>query len=234
MLIVGTTAYATSFDEGIKAFNERDYEKAQALFEAVIEKTPQDASGYYNLGLTHQELKHYGKAIWAYEKTLKYTPNDSEAKKNLAYCHTALGSSQEYTPYLNRMESAMYSINTDTWAILAIVASLLLATCLIAFARSKQVSSRKLYLILGFLFTLVLVVSTFTAKASNAYVQESNYGIITQDSILVYSAEKPDMSIGSLPEGMRVYKKEELDQRTSVESANGETYIVNTVDVEFI
>ncbi|MDG1658211.1 MAG: tetratricopeptide repeat protein [Crocinitomicaceae bacterium] len=66
-----TVIAGSNFDEGIKAFEKKEYNTAIEKFKASLEVTPNDVASYYNLGLAHHESKSYGDAIWSFEKALK-------------------------------------------------------------------------------------------------------------------------------------------------------------------
>ncbi|MCH2224366.1 MAG: tetratricopeptide repeat protein [Crocinitomicaceae bacterium] len=233
-LLIASPSLSSSFEEGIKSFHKKEYKKAIRQFEKAIQESPNDASSYFNLGLSFQKLNLFGKSIWAFEKASKLTPNDIGIKAQIETSYTELGRIEEYHPRLNRMQSALFGISSNQWSIIAIITSILVAFCLILFARSTQVSSRRLLLTFSFLLFCVLILSTYTAKASFDHRSDTNNAIVTKPEIPIFSSEKEKIEIGKLLEGTQLYKLKKQNNLISVESVNGEVYLINPNDVEFI
>lgn len=233
-LLPWTVIAGSNFDEGIKAFEKKEYNLAIEKFRASLENTPNDVASYYNLGLSYHEVKSYGSAIWSFEKVLKLSPSDAAAKQGIDRSYNALNPKQQWEPRLNRMESALYGFSGSTWSIVAIIFSVLLATCVILFARTKSLSSKRLYFILSGLSLLVLVFSTLTAIGSAGHAASTNYAIVTKESIPTYKSSKKANS-AKLLEGERLLL---LDDKKSgllnVSSVSGDTYYVKAKDVDFI
>lgn len=227
-------SFASTFEEGIQAFNKKEYKVAIDKFEISINESPNDASGYFNLGLSFQKLKQFGKAIWAFEKASKLKPNDTGLKAQIENSYNELGRAEEYSPRLNRMQSALFGISSNQWSIIAIITSILFALCLVLFARSSQASSRRLLLAFNFLLACVLITAIYIAKTSFAYQADINSAIVTKSEIPVFSSEKGNKEIGKLPEGTRLYRLETKKELISVKSVNGEVYLIDPNDVVFI
>lgn len=233
-VLTSQLSLANSFEEGIQAFNKKEYKKAIEKFNASIEETPTDASSFFNLGLSFQKNKQFGKAIWAFEKANQLTPNDAALKTQIQSCYEELGRAEEYSPRLNRMQSALFGISSNQWSIIAIITSILFAICWILFVKSSQASARRLLLSFSFLLVCILIVSIYTAKTSFEHQTDTSNAIVTQSEIPIFSSDKAQKEIGTLPEGTRLYMLEIDAKLISVESVNGEVYLINPSDVEFI
>ncbi len=61
---------------GVKAYEEGDFEKARMLFIEAIEIKKDYDIGYFNKGLANRELKEYQKAISDFSKTIIITKDD--------------------------------------------------------------------------------------------------------------------------------------------------------------
>ncbi|MFT5858699.1 MAG: tetratricopeptide (TPR) repeat protein [Flavobacteriaceae bacterium] len=229
-----TVLASSNFDEGIKAFKDKDYATAIEKFQASLIQSPDDVASFYNLGLAYHENKSYGKAIWSFEKVLKLSPSDGDAKKRIEQSYTALDPSIKWKPRLNRLESALYGFSGSTWSFIAIAFSILLSISIIAFIRSKNSSTRRLYFIFGGISLTVLIFSIVIAAGSSSYSTESNFAIITKESIPTYKDSIKTTTI-KLSEGDRLQL---LDDTTSdfitVSSVSGDTYLVKYSDVDLI
>lgn len=225
---------ASDFDEGIKAYHKEDYAKAAQSFEAHLKKDSTDVSAYYNLGLAYHELKRTGKAIWAFEKVLKYAPNDTDAREKMEISYTQLKTPVNWEPQLNRLTSALYGFRSQTWSIIAIVISCFIGFFMIQYARSKQLSFKKLMLILSGFGVLFLFISIVIASGAYNYSTSNNSGIVTQESIPTFLESKEATPV-KLNEGMRLEITETLDDNfVRVKTYDGKNYLVKRTDLELI
>jgi len=229
-----TVLAGSNFDQGIKAFQDTDYETAIDKFQASLVESPEDVASYYNLGLAYHENKAYGKAIWSFEKVLKLSPSDSDAKGGIERSYSALDPSLKWEPRLNRLESALYGFSGSTWSYIAIAFSIILSISVISFIRSNSSSTRRLYFIFGVMSLTVLIFSIIIASGSSSYSGETNFAIITKESIPTYKDSSKKTSI-KLSEGDRVNVLSETKTNfINVSSASGDTYLVKRSDVDFI
>jgi len=72
-----------SFQAGIDAYKQRDYDKARASFEAILAGGFESADLYFNLGNTAYKQKQYGYAVYYYRKALRLEPSHEDAQSNL-------------------------------------------------------------------------------------------------------------------------------------------------------
>lgn len=229
-----TVLAGSNFDEGIKAFKDKDYDTAIDKFQASLVQSPDDIASYYNLGLAFHENKFYGKAIWSFEKVLKISPSDGDAKERIERSYTSLDPSLKWEARLNRLESALYGFSGSTWSFIAIAFSFILSISIILFIRSKNSSTRRLYFIFGGMSLTVLIFSIVIASGSSSYTSENSFAIITKESIPTYTAPNNPAST-KLSEGARV---QILDKKKSkfitISSSSGDTYLVKRSDIAFI
>ena len=68
-----------NFDDGLKLFQDGDYDKALLEFQKIIDADPQNAESIYFLGLTYFKLENHDKAIPLFEKALEL---DAEFKES--------------------------------------------------------------------------------------------------------------------------------------------------------
>ena len=66
-------------NEGIHKINEKQYTEAIKCFEAVLEITPENADGYYGLGMVYMKLRDKQKSAYYLSKALEYAPRYTDA-----------------------------------------------------------------------------------------------------------------------------------------------------------
>jgi len=232
---VQSPAFASSsfFSEGVKAHGEKNYSLAAEKFMQAIEAVPNDKSAYYNLGLAEMGNRHYGSAIWAFEKVLKFDPNDTEALTKLERCQAELNPTQNYTALLSGIEATLFGISSNAWSILAIVSSFLVLLCLVLFKLRQGSSLRRVLLISGVFFLLLLAFSGVIASREAAYMNVLNYAIVTVESAPTYM-DKENASTTKLEEGTRLHLLEESTlEFIHVEDAFGQEHLVKASDLRF-
>jgi len=79
---------------GIKYYKQKDYDKAIAIFEKVVETYPDCTEGYYNLGNAYFRRRMFDKAKGAYQKVIELNPQFLDAYENLAAVYANEGEYQ--------------------------------------------------------------------------------------------------------------------------------------------
>ncbi len=79
----GTAQAADPFRSGVAAYLRDDAMTAVAAFEAHLERAPDDARAWYNLGNALRGAGDTGRAIWAWRRALELEPRDGHARRNL-------------------------------------------------------------------------------------------------------------------------------------------------------
>jgi tetratricopeptide (TPR) repeat protein len=74
---------AFSEDEGLKAMDRQDFQRASEIFTKLAADDPKDYSAWFNLALAEAALQKYDPAIAHLEKTLELKPGLYEAEVNL-------------------------------------------------------------------------------------------------------------------------------------------------------
>lgn len=222
------------FNEGVEAYNQKDYALAINKFEKVISTNPNNISAWYNLGLSNIGLKSYGKAIWSFEKVLKSKPNDSQTEEKIAYCYNQLYPDTEWQPRLNSFESSLYSLSPNTWSIISICLSIVSAFFIFLYFTQKQSSLKNVILTVNIFFIVCFIFSITTSYLSSNYYSNSNFAVITKKSIPTFIGDTAS-SKTKITEGNRV---EIINNNTSntvtIETSSGENHIVLTEDLSII
>ena len=91
-------------EKGNSYFEKGDYEKAIMAYEKAIERNPEDAGAYKNLGITHTRRGDYERAITAYEIAIERNPEDAKAYFNLGYNYGERG---DYEKAITAYEKAI-------------------------------------------------------------------------------------------------------------------------------
>lgn len=74
---------AGPFEEGLARFREERYEAAAEAFAAFVAAQPEDAAGWYNLGVAYHEAGERGRAAWAWLRAARLAPRNGDVRHNL-------------------------------------------------------------------------------------------------------------------------------------------------------
>ena len=189
----------STFSEGVEAFNNENYALSADQFDSVISISPSNISAYFNYGLAKMKTRSYGEAIWGFEKVLELEPTDLEAKEKIQEAYFELNSNDNWEYRLNGFQSSMYSVSANTWGVITILCSIILAFSLITFKRRKSHSTRRMMLLIGAVSSIILVFSFIFGSLTKYHSQSNNLAVITnKKSISLH--EKIHVPEGSLVE----------------------------------
>ncbi len=79
------------FQEGVQAFEKKDYDRAEKCFVALLKKNKNYADVYNRMGVIYHSRGEFTPAIESFEKAIKINPNYTEALLNLTVLYNDLG-----------------------------------------------------------------------------------------------------------------------------------------------
>lgn len=185
-----------SQDEAVAAYNDGDFRRAIALFEAEIKaekaKGLESPEMYYNLGNAYFRVNELGKARVAYERAALLNPSDRDITHNINYLTTRIEDKilEANTFFLSIWFVKIQNIlSTDTWAKIGVVLFILFIACLFGFFFTQQIVIKKIAFYTG----IVLIVFTTFANVF-AYNQKKR---LTSRTTAIIMA--PSVSVVSSP-----------------------------------
>lgn len=82
-------------NDGLKAYEQGDYDTAINLLKDAIEHDPETGTAYNSLGVIYNDLEQYDEAILVLNKAIEYAFESSEAYTNLGHAHHGLQQNEE-------------------------------------------------------------------------------------------------------------------------------------------
>ena len=83
LLLLQLQTPAGEFEQGVLAYNNREIPAAIAAFERYTRLHPEDASGWYNLGVSYQTQRQPAHAAWAFLHAIRIEPHNNEVQGEL-------------------------------------------------------------------------------------------------------------------------------------------------------
>ncbi len=71
------------FLDGVEAYRDGDVMTALSVFQAYVDRAPDDAAGWYNLGNAYHGAEWEGAAVAAWLRALRLAPRDDDVRTNL-------------------------------------------------------------------------------------------------------------------------------------------------------
>lgn len=214
-------------DSANSAYNRGDYRRSIELYNQILSNGSESSELYYNLGNSFFKTNEIASAVYSYEKALKLDPSNADIKYNLAVAYNRTSDKIESMPeifYIRWWNALTNTMSANGWAIWAIVASLILFTLIGLFLLSN-VRSVKKYGFWGAVVMLFIVIISITIASNQAAkLNNSNEGIIFENTIIVKSAPDDNSTdLFVLHEGTKVFVEDTVGEWFKVKIGNGST-----------
>lgn len=159
---VATKALADS------AYAQSNYASAIELYETILANSGEAPEIYYNLGNAYYKNNNIAKAILNYERALLLNPGDEDTRFNLSLAQSKIVDkvSERYQIFfMNWLYALINTFNMTTWAVMGIVAFIVLLIALLIFFFNNSIALRKT----GFTTAIIMLLVTIFANISAYY-----------------------------------------------------------------
>lgn len=219
------TTFEEKFELANTLYTQAQYDSAVLIYESILESDLESAALYYNLGNTYFKLRNYPKSILYFEKALKLAPNDNDILENLQIANSRIVDKIEPMPELFFKvwwRNFCNIFHPDTWAILSILALVILLVLVFWFLVSRNHAVRKTTFFFGILFIFVLIGTLAIAAQGRASLKQENQAIIFSPTITVKSAPGiSSVDLFILHEGAKVTILDNVSGWNRIRIANG-------------
>ncbi|MGV7220275.1 MAG: SH3 domain-containing protein [Nitrospinales bacterium] len=190
-------------------YKEKNYAKAEELYQSALDRGLQNGFLYYNLGNTHIRLGNTGKAILNYLHAKKFLPRDQDLQANLKYSvqHTVDLISWEEKSLLKSLFFWVDNFNLKEHLLILISINICFWISLSVWLYKKN---EGINLFRKIVFA-VLILSLASTAIKWSSVSDTNFGVILHKTIDVKSGmDKNNTTLFQLHEGAIVsIEKEE-------------------------
>ena len=245
-----TTTAKVHWEEGIAAYENRNYKEAVEAFESIIALDEASAEVYYNLANAYFKLGQQsassrpfaggelGRAVLNYERALKLDPTLDDARYNLDIVHDYTNDTE---PIPNGVMGSMWLavsgiISSNGWAATSIV-SLVAALILIMFyLLSSLIALRKVAFFSSIFLIFVFVLSTAFAISQRRASEQSSEAVILCNDICPVHASPDNTSkvIRQPSQGVSVKILRNHDTWSEIEFVDGEKGWITSKSVELV
>jgi tetratricopeptide (TPR) repeat protein len=229
VFFVGVLVQAQSpevlFLKGNKWYQEGEYSRAIEVYKEIESKNIESADLYFNLGNCYYKMNKVAPSIYYFEKALKVDPTHKDAAFNLAFAKRMSIDAIEELPktFLQKLsESVIQKLPFDSWAIIAVIASFLVALLFLMYYFSGSSKKKLFYFNMALFSFVILVVTVVFAYSSYDIAQKNRPAIIFAEKTEVKNA--PSMKSEDafeLHEGTKVQILDELDGWKKIKITDG-------------
>lgn len=197
MLLITNITFAqkNEFDQAGQKYRDGEFFESIELYEKIISTGYSNFETYFNLGNAYVKTNNLAEAVYCYEKALQLRPYDEDALHNLEYVHQSLKLNELNVPeafYIRFPEATMKLFSPDIWAVLSIIFTILMLTCILFFLLQIKMSIKKLLLLTSFFLLLLTSFSMWMGYRSLNSIQNSDQAIIMNATAGIKSS--PDQS----------------------------------------
>jgi len=213
------------FSKANTLYQTGKYTEAIELYSAIEEQDLISDDLFFNLGNCYYKLNKVAPSIYYYEKTLKINPRHEDASINLAFAKRMTIDVIEDLPktFLQRFSaSVIQKLTFDTWAIIAVLASVLASILFLLYHFSFSSRKKLFYFNTSIFAVFVLIITVFFAFHNYKTVQKDRTAIIFVAKVEIKNAPSTSSEeVFELHEGTRVVVLDELDNWKKIKIADG-------------
>jgi tetratricopeptide (TPR) repeat protein len=215
------------FTKGNEFYKNGDYLKAIDSYKSIEEQGLQSDDLFFNLGNCYYKLNKVAPAIYYYEKTIKLNPENKKAITNLTFAKRMTIDVIDELPktFLQKLsESIIQKFSFDTWAIIAVVASFLVAIFFLLYYFSFSSAKKLMYFNSSIISLVVLIITLFFSIENYNQVLKNRTAIIFATKVEVKEAPSTSSDeVFELHEGTKVIVLDELDHWKKIKITDGKT-----------
>jgi tetratricopeptide (TPR) repeat protein len=201
------------------------YQEAVDTYKKIESQSTVSTDLYYNIANAYYKRNEVAPAIYYYEKALQLDPNNQDARYNLAFANRMTIDKIDILPksFLQKIEDNYIRIfKYDTWALIAVISSILFVLLFLSYYFSFISSRKRLYFIGAIISLFVLVMSFSFAYSGHTYAKNNNPAIIFALRAAVKDAPTPNSNtVFELHEGTKVLILEKVDTWQKIKLPDG-------------
>lgn len=186
-----TTARA-AWDEGIAAYERKEYAKAVEAFEniASLGEVSDDlyynlANAYFKLGQQPDAVRHFadgelGRAVLNYHRALRLNPAMEDARYNLeiAVDHTNDTDGVPQSFIVTLWHALRNAMTANGWTVLSLVVLASLLTLTMVYLLSERITLRKVCFFTSLVLCVCLILSTTLAASSHYAIKNDTRAVV--------------------------------------------------------
>lgn len=212
---------APGFIEGVTAYQNKEYQKAQNVFQSLLEQHPQNPTLIYNLGLAEFQLGNQGLALGLWRKARNLDPGSKNIQAAIAYSEDLLFPSENNPTFIQGVANTLLNVPLNVWMLLSLL-SLAVAGYLAIEHGTKQ---KKPFFQwpTGFYFFLPLFIFAASLAATSLFEKSRHKATVVEKNLLVHTGPSDSTpTLSELKEGQTILVLNNHDGWLQIRTLNGD------------
>ena len=236
--VARASEFDAQWDRANTAYMNGDWAGATAIYDSIEQAGMASVKLYYNMGGAYFKNGQIGKAVLYYNKALRIDPTDEDTQYNLRVANGYVKDQIEVVPefFVSRwVRSVRTAVNSNTWAVLSLVAGLLMLVALMIYLLPLGLGYRKAG------FAVAVVMGAFTLLSANFASEQRRNALHSSEAIVMIGAapvkSSPDRTskdIFVIHEGTQVTVLDRLGDWCQVSIADGNKGWMPASSIELI
>ena len=180
-----TDAKADMIEKADSAYLADDYVSAVSLYLAAEQESGSSSALYYNIGNSYYRTGDVGKAILYYKRALKLDPTNRDARQNLLFVMTKTVDKQEDNRSVVKKatDKIILSNTPNGWAVIALIAFVLLLGAVAMYVFSRSVVIRKICFFGGLVILFFDILLVYVAYKSAVDVSGTSVAVVISPNV---------------------------------------------------
>lgn len=222
MLFFSCIAFAedSTFLDGVKAYQEKDYEKAQGLFKELSAEHPGNPAVLFNLGLAEYHKGNFGLALGLWRKARSLDGGFTPAQMAIDYAEGELFPDDHPPMFLLGFVYWLLNLPLHLWITLSLISFFLLGWFSIEYGakRQKPLTQWPIWLYLTAPVFLVAICFTSFSYLDSLKVRAT---VITKNLLTHTNPSESSPTLSELQEGQVVFIEKEIGEWVQIRTKEG-------------
>ncbi|MDP3353305.1 MAG: tetratricopeptide repeat protein [Flavobacteriaceae bacterium] len=238
LMFIGLAMNAQSndvlFNQANQFYKNADYKNAVNYYQKIEQSGMHSDALYFNLANAYYKLNEVAPAIYYYEKALKLNPLHEDAKYNLVLANRMSIDQIDEMPktLIQKIETNfLHKISVETWAIIAVVFSILTALLFLIYYFSFSSILKRIFFSISITTFGLMIITILIALEGVNYEKNHQPAIIFYEKAVVKNAPTFNSEdVFLLHEGTKVAILDQVDDWVKIKLADGKIgWVKNSV-----
>ncbi len=233
-LVMSGLSSAASLQEAQTFFDNKNYDQALSIYQALLKQYPSDPDLLYNMGTTALRMQDYAPAMLYLSRAVKYNPRLEDAQVNIKILEDKLG--PKYLPMQSIVWSRGWSkftalFSSNEWLILVI--GFMIALLVTHYLRDRLSTSQ--YQGYAFILISLVLISLLASWSLYRRAQSQSEAVIMPASPTLYTDSGHKQILKkALVSGQKCTILSSSENDMLIQLPSGETAHISSTDVERI
>lgn len=228
----------TIFDEGVKYYMSKQYEKSIASFQSLVNEGYQSHSLYYNLACAYFKMEDYAHAMLWFERAKRLNPSDDDTEFNIQVTKYKLKDKIEALPelfFITWCKSFLNIFSEKQWSVITIILFFAFFILLAIFLITPVFWLRKTSFYVG-IFTISAFIISFMAAYSQTKIMSNKHEaiIMSKKMEIKSSPDAASKVLFVVHDGVKVDIQDKIGEWVEIKLPNGDKGWVLMSELEVV